>query len=270
MVGGCLTMNSRKLLFEGPVALLYLFIVAPLICVIAVSFNGEPVIAFPPTSFSLKWYVNAITNDQFVSSSLISLYLALSATLIGVPLGTLAAIGLSRSGSRFKPIAQSVFLAPLAVPGIVISLSILLALSAIDFKYAPTRLLLGHVIMVTPYAIRTVLASLSRMDESLEEVALTLGANPAKTFFLVTLPLIRPGIIAGAIFSFILSFDDVTVSLFLIDARTATLPITMMSYLEYSLDPTVAAISSLVIIVTLLLALLLQRMFGLRRLLGAQ
>jgi putative spermidine/putrescine transport system permease protein len=262
-------MTARKLLFDGSVGLLYLFILAPLVCVVAVSFNGDALVSFPPTSLSFKWYIHALSLDLFIQSAKVSFYLAVAATVIGVSLGTLAAIGLSRSKSRFKPLIESIFLAPLVVPGLVIGLSLLIALSAAQLYSAPIRLLIGHILVVTPYSIRTVLASLSKVDETLEEAALTLGATPVKTFFLVTLPLIRPGLIAGAIFSFILSFDDVTVSLFLIDARTGTLPIAIMSYLEYSFDPSVAAISSLMIIVTLVLALSLERLFGLKRLLGA-
>ncbi len=121
----------------------------------------------------------------------------------------------------------------------------------------------------SPYTVRTVLASLSRVDPSLEEAAQTLGAAPVRAFFLVTLPLIRPGVAAGMIFSFILSFDDVAVSLFLVDVRTATLPLAIMSYLEYNVDPTIAAVSSLLVFLTLLLTLALERLFGLKRLFGA-
>jgi putative spermidine/putrescine transport system permease protein len=155
------------------------------------------------------------------------------------------------------------------VPGIVIGISLLVALAAIDVREAPVRLVLAHVLVVMPYSMRTVLASLSQVDDALEEAALTLGATPLTAFFLVTLPLIRPGVIAGAVFSFIVSFDDVAVSLFLIDARTGTLPIAIMSYLEQNFDPSIAAISSLLIFVTLPLALGLERFFGLKRLLGA-
>lgn len=262
-------MGAHKAFFTGSVGFLYLFILAPLVCVIAVSFNEAAVPAFPPTALSIKWYVHALTLDLFVNSTKTSLWLALAATLISTPLGTLAAIGLSRTRSRARHLIEAVFLAPLVVPGIVIGISLLVAMAAIDVREAPVRLLLAHVLIVMPYSIRTVMASLSRVDDTLEEAALTLGATPLQTFFLVTLPLIRPGVIAGAIFSFILSFDDVAVSMFLIDARTGTLPIAIMSYLEYNFDPSIAAISSLLIIVTLALAVGLERIFGLKRLLGA-
>ena len=262
-------MNLYRQSFNFSIGFLYLFILAPLVCVIAVSFNEAAVPAFPPTALSIKWYVHALTLDLFVGSTKTSLWLAFLATLISTPLGTLAAIGLSRTRSRIRNVVEAIFLAPLVVPGMVIGIALLVALAAVDIRDAPVRLLLAHVLIVMPYSIRTVLASLARIDDALEEAAMTLGATPLKSFFLVTLPLIRPGVIAGAIFSFILSFDDVAVSMFLIDARTGTLPIAIMSYLEYNFDPSIAAISSLLIIVTLAMAIGLERLFGLKRLLGA-
>jgi len=262
-------MSLHKTLFRGTVALLYTFTALPLVFVIAVSFDGGAVPAFPPSSLSIKWYVHALTLDLFVNSAQTSFWLALVATLTATPLGALGAVGLSRTKSSWKRVVEGFFLTPLVVPGIVIGISLLVALAAIDVREAPVRLLVAHVLVVLPYSMRTVLASLSRVDETLEEASMTLGASPFKTFILVTLPLIKPGIIAGAIFSFILSFDDVAVSMFLTDAHTSTLPIAIMSYLEYNFDPAVAAISSLLIVVMLALAVALEWLFGLRRLLGA-
>jgi putative spermidine/putrescine transport system permease protein len=144
------------------------------------------------------------------------------------------------------------------------------ALAAIEVRQAPVRLMVGHVLIVLPYVVRTTLASLSQLDSSLQEAAETLGATPRQTFFQVILPLIRPGVVAGMIFGFILSFDDVNVSLFLVDTRTATLPISVMSYLQYSFDPSVAAISSMLIALIFGLTLLLERWFGLKRLFAGQ
>lgn len=262
-------MSAHRILFHGAVGLLYIFIALPLLCVIAVSFDGGAVATFPPSSLSIKWYIHALTLDLFVNATRTSLWLALMATLIATPLGTLAALGLSRSRSPAKRVIEGIFLTPLVVPGIVIGISLLVALAAIDVREAPFRLLVAHVLIIMPYSMRTVLASLSRVDETLEEASMTLGAGPLQTFFLVTLPLIKPGIVAGAIFSFILSFDDVAASMFLMDAHTSTLPIAIMSYLEYNFDPSIAAISSLLIVVMLALAVGLEWLFGLRRLLGA-
>jgi putative spermidine/putrescine transport system permease protein len=133
-------------------------------------------------------------------------------------------------------------------------------------RLAPVRLFVGHVLIVMPYVIRTTLASLAQIDPALKEAAETLGASYRQVLLKIILPLIRPGIVAGMIFGFILSFDDVNVSLFLVDARTTTLPISVMSYLQYSFDPSVAAISSLLIAATFIITIVLERSFGLKRL----
>jgi putative spermidine/putrescine transport system permease protein len=138
----------------------------------------------------------------------------------------------------------------------------------LDIRGAPTRLLTAHVIIALPYCTRTIIASLTRIDSSLVEGAMTLGANRWRAFLHITMPLAKPGILAGMIFAFLQSFGDVPISLFLTDARNSTLPLTIMSYLEYSVEPTVAAISSLVTIASLSLALALERLIGLRRVLN--
>ncbi len=254
--------SFRTLIFAS-----YVFLLAPLVVVVLVSFNYEPVQQFPPTHWSLRWYGHAIESDSFRNGALISFVLALAASVVATPIGLLAAIGLHRSRWRGKAALEAVFLAPLVVPGIVTGISLLIALASVDVQQAPLRLLLGHAVAILPYSVRTVLASLSRLDPALEEAAETLGASGFQSFREILLPLIKPGILAGLVFGLILSFDDVSVSLFLVDARTMTLPLAIMSYLEYNFDPSIAAISSMLIAVTLGLAVLLERGFGLKRLL---
>jgi len=261
-------MSLRRLAWRGFIGAIYAFLLAPLVCVILVSFNPDSVQGFPTRAWSLRWYVHALGVESFRSGTLLSFLLAAAAALIATPVGTLAALGLHRTTWRGRAALESLLLAPLMVPGLVIGISLLIALAAIDVRDAPLRLLVAHSVAILPYSVRTVLASLARLDPALEEAAETLGASAFATFRDVTFPLIRPGIVAGLVFGLILSFDDVSVSLLLVDARTTTLPIAIMSYLEYSFDPSVAAISSMLIFVTLGLALLLERVFGLKRLLA--
>jgi len=256
--------------FKGLAWALYLFLLAPLACIVVVSFNDEPLQSFPPTVWSLRWYAFALQNASFVRGAMVSAVLAAAATLLATPLGVMAAIGLWKSGWRGKAAIEALFMSPIIVPGLVTGISLLVALAAIEVRQAPVRLMVGHVLIVLPYVVRTTLASLSQLDSSLQEAAETLGATPRQTFFQVILPLIRPGVVAGMIFGFILSFDDVNVSLFLVDTRTATLPISVMSYLQYSFDPSVAAISSMLIALIFGLTLLLERWFGLKRLFAGQ
>lgn len=252
--------------FRLLVWVLYIFLLAPLICVLIVSFNAEPVQSFPPSAWSLKWYAFALQNDSFVNAAIVSVILASVATLIATPLGVLAAVGLWRSDFRGKAALEAFFVAPIIVPGLVTGISLLVALASVGMREAGLRLLAGHILIVLPYVIRSTLASLLQLNRSLFEAAETLGASSIQTFFRIILPLIRPGIVAGMIFGFILSFDDVNVSLFLVSARTVTLPISIMSYLQYSFDPSVAAISSMFMILTFALTVMLERWFGLKRL----
>jgi putative spermidine/putrescine transport system permease protein len=254
--------------YRGVLIALYLFLLLPLVFILVVSVNGGPTPTFPPTSLSLRWYVHAAHEDSFVRGAVTSAWLALVATGIAIPIGTAAALGI-RSG-RFpgKPVVETLFLAPLAVPGLVIGIALLIEFVAADVGDAPLRLIAAHVLLVLPYSIRTVLASLAQIDPALEEAALTLGASKWKTFWLVKLPLIKPGIIAGTLFSLILSFDDIALALFLVDANTTTLPVAIFSYLQYNFDPSIAAVSSISILLTLGCAALLERGFGLRKLLG--
>jgi putative spermidine/putrescine transport system permease protein len=254
--------------YRGLAAAIYLFLLLPLVFIVAVSVNGGPVPSFPPTDLSLRWYSQALTENSFVHGAVTSGWLALLATLISTPIGIAAAFGIRFGSFRGKEFFETLFLAPLAIPGIVVGIALLVAFVAADLREAPLRLIAAHVLLVLPYSIRTVLASLSRIDPSLEEAAMTLGASRWSAIRLITFPLIKPGIAAGMAFAFILSFDDIAISLFLVDANTSTLPVAILSYLQYNFDPSIAAISSLSVLFTLAIAVLLERMFGLQRLLG--
>lgn len=246
----------------------YLFLLLPLIFILIVSLNGGATPTFPPTNLSLRWYIHAMNQENFVNGAITSGWLAVVSTAITTPLGTAAAIGIRRGNFRGKALLETFFLAPLAVPGIVTGIALLIAFVAADIGEAPFRLVAAHILLVLPYSIRTVLASLARLDPALEEAALTLGASWWGALRLITLPLIRPGITAGVVFALILSFDDIALSLFLVDANTTTLPVAILSYLQYNFDPSIAAVSSILIILTLCCAAVLERIFGLQRLLG--
>jgi putative spermidine/putrescine transport system permease protein len=256
--------------FRGLTWALYIFLLAPLVCIVIVSFNNDAVQSFPPTAWSLRWYAAALGNSGFVNSMLVSAILAAVATMVATPIGVMGAVGLWKSRLRGKAALEALFVTPIIVPGLVTGVSLLVALAAIDVRQAPIRLLVGHSLIVLPYVMRTTIASLSQIDESLQEAAETLGATSREAFFHIILPLIRPGVVAGMLFGFILSFDDVNVSLFLVDTRTTTLPISIMAYLQYSFDPSVAAISSMLIGLIFVLTIVLERWFGLKRLFTGQ
>lgn len=255
--------------FLAFVALVYLFMLGPLLVVVAVSFGDASVATFPPTSFSLRWYGRALTLDLFLNGLVNGLWLGVVAAVCSTILGTGAALALARGKLPGAQALQAFFLSPLVVPGVVVGIALLSTFAAVGLRDAPMRLALAHILICVPYSVRTVLASLARIDPALEEAALTLGASPWRAFRSVTLPLLRPGVAAGAIFAFVMSFDNVPVSVFLADAGTTTLPLAIISYLEYNFDPSVAAISSIMIFLALGIAVLLDRIFGLKRVVGS-
>lgn len=250
------------------VLLVAAFILAPIVVVVAVSLTDSPIPEFPPRGLTLRWYAHALSEDVFTTSALNSLWLATLATAIATPLALAAAYGLVRGRFRGRDAIQTLLLAPLVVPSLVIGLAILLAFSGMGVRDVGARLVGAHVLITFPYMVRTILASLARLDPAVEEAARTLGASALRCFVLVTLPLVRPGVVAGMLFAFIVSFDNVSLSLFLTNARTNTLPIAILNYVEYNFDPSVAAISTMLVAFSLGAALLVERLFGLRRVVG--
>jgi len=244
------------------------FIAAPIVVVVVSSFTDGQIPEFPPTHWSLRWYRHAFEQSLFMESLRWSLVLAASATLANVPIAIAAALAIARGRFPGREFVQTLLLSPLIVPAIVIGLALLLAFASIGHREPTTRLLVAHVLITLPYMVRVVLANLVRMEAELEEAALTLGAGRLRAFFHVTLPLLAPGLFAGALFSFIVSFDNVSVSLFLTTAKVNTLPVAILNYVEYNLDPSIAAISTVLVLLSLGVAVVLERLVGLSRVVG--
>lgn len=240
-----------------------LFIIVPLPLVILSSFSASSMITFPPTGFSIKWYTGIFERMEYVRSFLLSLRLSLLCVLISVSVGTLASLALARYNFRGREIIRSVFLSPLMLPAVIVGLALLRFFASIRWVATFQGILLAHLILTTAYVIRTVSSSLVGFDNSLEEAARDLGASAFYTLRKVTLPLIKPGLIVAAIFAFIVSFDETTVSIFITGGRTITLPVRIFSQLEYGLDPTVTAISSLLILMAVIALFIIGEVFGL-------
>jgi len=250
-------------------ALIATFILAPTIVVVGSSFSGGNLPQFPPSDLSLRWYAHALSQPIFTEAAFNSLWLALVATALATPIALAAAIAIVRGDFAGKTAIQAVLLAPLFVPAIVVSLSILLVSARLNIRDVGFRLVAAHVLITMPYLVRTLIASLTRFDVTLEEAARTLGASPLRTFRIITLPLIRPGLVAGALFALVVSFDNVSISLFLTSARTNTLPLSILNYVEYNYDPSIAALSTMLVCISLLAAVVLERLVGLRRVIGS-
>jgi putative spermidine/putrescine transport system permease protein len=227
------------------------FILLPLFFVTWLAFFLQPIPSFPPAGYSLKWFFAIGDNPKFVDGFLLSLQVAVTATVIGLSIGVPGALCLARYRFWAKEPIGNLLLLPLVVPGIVLGTSLYVfhveatILTEWPILGSIPALIAGHILLVIPWSVRLVSASLAGFDRSVEEAAQSLGARPLTTFFRVTLPTIRPGIVAAALFGFVVSFGNLEMSMFLVGAGRTTLPITILQYLEWRIDPTIAAVSVL-------------------------
>lgn len=245
------------------VALVYLM--APLVVVVGVSVTETAYLKFPPQGFTLKWYVDFIKDPTYLESFWLSGKLALVATVVALLLGVPAALVIARKRFPGRQVVSAVFLSPLILPTIVIGVAILQFASLLGFARSFTALVIGHVVLVTPYVVRTTLASLAGLDIAFEEAAQDLGATSSQTFFLVTLPQIKPGVIAGALFAFINSWINVEVSIFNTTTAESTLPVKIFNYVQFNVDPILAAVSSVTIYVAILAVVILDLVVGIEK-----
>ena len=234
---------------NGAAGLALAYILTPLVFVTWLSFFRQEIPSVPPEGYGLRWYAVAAAQERFRDGFLTSLEVGLAATAIGLLLGVPAALALSRARFAGRDAVASFLLLPLIVPGVVLGTStyvfhIELEINAeLPILGSLAGLVLGHALIVIPWVVRLVTASLAGFDRAIEEAAQNLGANPLVTFYRVTLPSIRSGIVAGAVFAFVISFGNLEMSLFLVGPGRTTLPIAILQYLEWKLDPTIAAVS---------------------------
>ncbi|TGV30084.1 ABC transporter permease [Mesorhizobium sp. M00.F.Ca.ET.186.01.1.1] len=240
----------------------------PFLVIIPSSFTEAGYLAFPPEGFSFQWYTMILDRPEFVESLWTSLKLATVTAVLATVLGTLAAFALSKYKFRGSGVINALMLSPLTVPSLIIGISALLFFTRIGIAGTFTGLLLAHILISIPYVVRLVLTGLSTFDYTLEKAGYMLGAHPLRVFWDITLPLLRPAIVSGMIFSFLTSFDNVTVSLFLVAPDTTTLPLAIFTYMQETLDPLVASISAVVILLSLVFIVLLEKVYGLERLFG--
>ena len=242
----------------------------PMGLIVVMSFTPDNYISFPPPSFSVQAYVDAMAKASFFVGFLRSLWIALVTAALATGLGTSVALGLVRYRFSGRELIQAIFMSPLILPQVVIGIALLLFYSRTGVASSAAALVLGHVIITIPYAIRLIGTSLFSFDTTLELAARNLGASPREAFFKITLPLLKPGILAGAIFAFITSFDNVTISVFLATPTFATFPVLVYDMLAQPIEPWLVALCSLVMLWTALLILVTQRIVGLQGLFGQE
>lgn len=242
--------------------LVLLFLVLPLLVIIPLSFNDGSFLVYPIDSFSLRWYADFFGSDAWMRSLKNSLIVAPAATLLAMVLGTLASIGLTRCEFRGKALVMGLLISPMVVPVVIVGVGCYLFFAPLGLGSSLLGLILVHAALGVPFVIITVSATLQGFNHNLVRAAASMGADPVTTFFRVTLPLIAPGVISGALFAFATSFDEVVVTLFLAGPEQATLPRQMFSGIRENLSPTIAAAATLLIGFSVALLLTLEWLRG--------
>lgn len=261
----------RRLPFRLLVLAAFAVMLAPVATVMTISVFRDEIVSFPPSGLTLDWYVNAWQRREFARGFVTSLQVAALATCIGVPLGTAAAYAIVRGRLPGASAMSTLLLAPLAVPAVVAGTALymfyLRAEFWLDRDIAATleSLVAAHVLLTIPWTVRLVTASLQGLDRSAEEAAANLGARPFTVFRRVTLPAMRSGIIAACLFSFIQSFENLELSLLLVGPGRTTLPVAMLNYLEFRVDPTLAAVATVQILGVAVLMLVTDRFVSIAR-----
>ena len=241
-------------------ALIFFFLIAPIVVVIPLSFNAVPFFTFTeemltldPAGYSLKWYADFFTNLNWQGAVKNSLIIAVFATLISTTLGTIAALGLSRPEMPHKSAIMGILISPMIVPLIISAAGMYFFYSKVGLASTHLGVILAHAALGTPFVVITVTATLVGFDHSLIRAAATLGASPQLTFFRVIVPLILPGVISGALFAFITSFDEVVVVLFVGSYEQRTIPWQMFSGIREQISPTILAVATLLVVVSIML-----------------
>jgi putative spermidine/putrescine transport system permease protein len=250
------------------VTALYAFLLAPIAIVVPLSFSGDTYLTFPPTSWSLRWYAAMLDHAGIVRAFWTSFALAATVTVLSLACGVPAAYAIARGRFPGRDLLATLFTAPLLLPSVILGVAILLTFSSWGLLGTYPGLVLAHLVLCTPYVVRIMTTALATLPPGVEEAAQSLGAPPAVVFRRVTAPLVAPAVVASAVLSFLISFDEVVVSLFVTGPRLTTLPVEIFTYVDTRTDPLIAAVSVVLVAATLSGVVLIERTVGLRRAVG--
>jgi len=245
--------------------IVYIGLCIPAVIIVGASFTAGEVLRFPPEGLSLRWYRAALSSGPFMGSLWTSVKLGLIATIGSLSLGLSAAMALDRYRFRGREVIRNLTLSPLVVPLVVLGIALLQFLASMKLNQTFIGLVAGHVLITVPYVVRTLSASLVLFDRSLEQAAANLRAPPWRVLRLITLPMLLPAIISATVFAFVTSFGNVTLSIFLGTSQAITLPVQIFTYVEQNYDPVLAAVSALVIMVTLAMILVIEKVVGVEK-----
>jgi putative spermidine/putrescine transport system permease protein len=256
---------------NGPVALIFhalfiAFILAPIVIVCVVAFTPEGYLSLPTNALSLRWFRAIVDYPEFVRAFRDSLWLAALSSTIAVLFAVPAALAVARYRFRGREAVLGFFMSPLMIPHVVLGIAFLRFFTTIGIGGTFLGLVLSHIVIVMPFALRLVLAASTGIDRAVEHAAVSLGAGPLTVFRRVTLPLILPGVVSGWVLAFITSFDEVTMTVFIASPSTITLPVRMFLYIQDNIDPLVTSVSAVLIFLTVMVMVILDRLVGLDRL----
>ncbi|MCC5991621.1 MAG: ABC transporter permease [Rhodobacteraceae bacterium] len=239
---------------------IFFFLLAPILIMIPLSFNAQPFFTFTremltlnPEGYSLRWYQDFFSSDSWMRSIRNSFVIGIAATIVSTTLGTLAALGLSRSEMPAKGLIMGILISPMIVPLIISAAGMFFFFSSINIAQTYLGVILAHAALGTPFVVITVTATLVGFDQSLTRAAANLGASPTRTFFKITMPLILPGVISGALFAFITSFDEIVVVLFVAGVEQRTIPREMWSGIREDISPTILAVATILVMISIAL-----------------
>jgi putative spermidine/putrescine transport system permease protein len=234
-------------------ALVFLFLLAPILVIMPLSFNSGPFLIYPLEGLSLRWYEDFFTSPQWLPALRNSLVVAVATTLLATPLGTLAALGLVRANFPLKPLVVGTIVSPMIVPVIIIAIAVYFAFAPLRLTGSLVGIVLAHTVLATPFVVIVVHATLQGFDSTLWRAGESLGARPLAVLRKVVLPLIAPGMLSGALFAFITSFDELVTTIFLAGPRQRTLPLQMFEGVREQISPTITAAATLLIVVSVVL-----------------
>jgi putative spermidine/putrescine transport system permease protein len=234
-------------------ALILLFLIAPILVIMPLSFNAEPYFTYPMPGLSTRWYEDFFTSDRWQLALRNSVFVACSTMVLATALGTLAALGLSKANFPLRNLVMGLLISPMIVPVVISAVGMYFAYGEIGLTNSFPGLILAHTALATPFVVITVTATLIGFDHTLTRAGASLGATPPRVFFKVILPLILPGVISGALFAFVTSFDETVVVLFLASPEQRTLPKQMFSGIREQISPTITAVATMLIIFSIIL-----------------
>lgn len=253
-------------------AVIFIYLLVPIFVIMPLSFNAEPYFTYPMPGYSLRWYEEFFTSDQWMLGLKNSIVVGFFATLIATVLGTLAALGLNRATFWGKSAVMAVLISPIIIPIVITAAGMFYFYASVGLSSTITGLVLAHAALGVPFVVITVSATLVGFDQNLVRAGASLGADPVRVFFKVTLPLILPGVVSGALFAFITSWDELVVAIFLAGAEQHTLPRRMWSGIREMLSPTITAVATMLIMFSILLMVTMEllrrrseRLRGIRR-----